>query len=104
LLGSLESLDIDHNASKAFLRSPETYLGTVSGAEADRIRRVLIPAYRKGFRIMFTTGAALCVLAFAIAFFMLPQVELSRPDDEKLKEEGRKAYRDKTRQESQDTA
>lgn len=100
LVGSLASLDIDDDASKTLLSNPQVYLGTVSEAEADRIRGVLIPAYRKGFRIIFITGAALCALAFVIAFFMLPQVELSRPDDEKLREEGRKAYEEKKRQDS----
>ncbi|EGO61135.1 hypothetical protein NEUTE1DRAFT_76912 [Neurospora tetrasperma FGSC 2508] len=100
LAGSLGSLDIDHDVSKTLLSNPQMYLRTVSEAEADRIRGVLIPAYRKGFRIIFMTGAALCALAFVIAFFMLPQVELSRPDDEKLREEGRKAYEDKKRQDS----
>ena len=97
LAGSLGSLNIDDDASKTLLSNPQTYLDTVSDKEADRIRNVLIPAYRKGFRIIFITGAALCALAFVIAFFMLPQVELSRPDDEKLREEGRKAYEDKKR-------
>ena len=91
---------MDHDASKTLLSNPQMYLGTVSEAEANRIRGVLIPAYRKGFRIIFITGAALCALAFVIAFFMLPQVELSRPDDEKLREEGRKAYEEKKRQDS----
>ncbi|KAK3290228.1 major facilitator superfamily domain-containing protein [Chaetomium fimeti] len=98
LVASLRSLDIDHDARKTLLGNPQTYLDTVSEVEADRIRRVLIPAYRKGFRIIFITGAALCALAFVISFFMLPQVELSRPDDEKLREEGRKAHEDKERQ------
>ena len=95
LAGSLSSLSLDPDTSKTLLSNPQTYLGTVSSAEADRIRGVLIPAYRKGFRIIFITGAALCALAFVIAFFMLPQVELSRPDDEKLREEGRRAYEEK---------
>lgn len=69
----------------------------MSEREADRIRAVLTPAYRTGFRVIFLTGAALCALAFVIAFFMLPQVELSRPDDEKLREEGRRAYEEKSR-------
>lgn len=91
----MNSLDIDDEASKTLLGNPQTYLNTVSDDEADRIRDVLIPAYRKGFRIIFITGAALCALAFVIAFFMLPQLELSRPDDEKLREEGRKADEDR---------
>jgi hypothetical protein len=95
LAGSLSSLDIDSGTSDTLLRSPQSYLGTVSEDEADRIRNILAPAYRKGFRIIFLVGAGLCAFAFAVAFFMMPQVELSRPDDAKLKEEGRQAYKDK---------
>lgn len=95
LAGSLSSLDIDDSESETLLSNPQSYLGKVSDDEADRIRESLIPAYRKGFRVVFIVGAALCAFAFVIAFFMMPQVELSRPDDAKLKEEGRKAYEDK---------
>lgn len=45
--------------------------------------------------MVFIVGAALCAFAFVIAFFMMPQIELSRPDDAKLKEEGKKAYDEK---------
>ena len=95
LAGSLSSLDVEDDASETLLSNPQSYLGTVPEVEADRIRGILIPAYRKGFRVIFIVGAALCAVAFVVAFFMMPQVELSRPDDAKLKEEGRKAYRDK---------
>lgn len=56
------------------------------------MRSVLVPAYRQGFRVIFLVGASLAAFAFVIAWFMMPQVELSRPDDEKLKEEGRKEH------------
>lgn len=67
----------------------------MSSSEAGRIRDVLIPAYRKGFRVIFIVGAALCAVAFVVAFFMMPQVELKRADDDKLKEEGKKAMQKK---------
>ena len=54
-----------------------------------------MPAYRKGFRIIFIVGASLAALAFVLAFVLMPQVELYRPDDKKLQEEGRKAYEEK---------
>jgi predicted MFS family arabinose efflux permease len=50
----------------------------------------LIPAYKKGFRIIFLIGAGLAAFAFVLAFWLMPQVTLKRVDDEKLKEEGRK--------------
>lgn len=95
LAGSLSSLDIGGDTTETFLRRPQSYLGTVSEEEGDRIRNILTPAYRKGFRVIFLVGAGLCAFAFAVAFFMMPQIELSRPDDAKLKEEGRQAYKDK---------
>ena len=98
LSGSLSSLDIDDTERKTLLGNPQTYLGTVPEAEADKIRDVLIPAYRKGFRAIFIVGAALCAFAFVVAFFMLPQVELNRPDDGKLKEEAKRAYEEKKQQ------
>lgn len=98
LAGSLASLDIDGDERETLLGNPQTYLGAVPDEKADRVRAVLIPAYRKGFQVVFITGAALCAFAFAIAFFMMPQVELSRPDDGKLKEEGHRAYDDKKRE------
>jgi hypothetical protein len=51
---------------------------------------VLIPAYKRGFRIIFLTGAALASFSFFLAFWLMPQVTLKRDDDEKLKEEGKK--------------
>ena len=95
LAGSLSSLDINTEERKTLLGNPQSYLGTVSEEEADKVRRILIPAYRKAFQVIFLTGAGLCVFAFFVAFFMMPQLELSRPDDAKLKEEGKKAFEDK---------
>lgn len=54
------------------------------------MRDILIPAYRKGFRIIFIIGASLASLAVFLAFWLMPQLGLSRQDDEALKEEGKK--------------
>jgi hypothetical protein len=77
------------------LGNPQTFLDTVSSIEAERIRSVLIPAYRQGFRIIFLVGAGVASLAFVLAFILMPQVNLTRPDDLILKEEGRRAYEEK---------
>lgn len=53
----------------------------------------MVPAYRKGFRIIFIVGAALAAFAFFVAAWLMPQVSLKRGDEEKLKEEGRKRVR-----------
>lgn len=61
----------------------------LSDEEARRISAVLAPAYRRSFEIIFQVGAGLAAAGFVVAFFLMPHIELSRPDDEKLKEEGR---------------
>ncbi|RSL50241.1 hypothetical protein CEP53_008874 [Fusarium sp. AF-6] len=95
LANSLSALDLDSKETKTLLGNPQTFLDTVSSSEAERIRSVLIPAYRKGFRVIFLVGASVAALAFVLAFVLMPQVELTRPDDAKLKEEGRRAYEKK---------
>lgn len=95
LASSLSSLDLDSQDSKTLLGNPEALLNTVSSEEADRIRAILVPAYRKGFRVIFLIGASLSALAFVLSFVLMPQVDLSRPDDSRLKEEGRRAYEEK---------
>ena len=56
----------------------------------EAIRILLIAAYRKGFRTVFLVCAAIAALATVLALVLMPQVELNRPDDEKLKAQGRK--------------
>jgi hypothetical protein len=92
IASSVRSLDMSREDRKALLKSPNNYLNKHSGAEAERIRQALVPAYRDGFRIVFLIGASLAALAFVLCLFLMPQVPLDRSDDEKLKEEG-KAWR-----------
>ncbi|TRX98987.1 hypothetical protein FHL15_000329 [Xylaria flabelliformis] len=87
---TLSTLSLSDDAAKSLLSSPQSYLSSLPADEAENVRSVLIPAYRHAFRVIFLLGAGLAAFAFVIAFFLMPQVELSRPDDEKLKEEGRK--------------
>lgn len=54
---------------------------------------MLVPAYKKGFRIIFLIGAALAALAFLLAWWLMPQVGLQRDDDEALKAEGERRVR-----------
>ncbi|EEU41885.1 uncharacterized protein NECHADRAFT_96892 [Fusarium vanettenii 77-13-4] len=95
IANSLSVLDLDSKESKTLIGNPQAFLDTVSSSEAERIRAVLIPAYRKGFRVIFLIGASVAALAFVLAFVLMPQVDLARPDDAKLKEEGRRAYEEK---------
>lgn len=86
---------MDQASSKTLLSNPQTFLTSVSPQEAERIRSILVPAYRQGFRVIFLVGASLAALAFVLAFVLMPQVELTRSDDAKLKEEGRRAQEKK---------
>ena len=56
---------------------------------AKRLQAAVVSGYRAGFRIVFILSASLAALSFILAFLLMPQVNLSRPDDEKLKKEGR---------------
>ncbi|KAJ5675689.1 hypothetical protein N7462_008586 [Penicillium macrosclerotiorum] len=87
---SISVLGLDQADSRSLLSSPQNYLSSLSAEEAKNIRDVLIPAYKKGFRIIFIIGAVLAALAFFIASWLIPQIGLKRVDDEKLKEEGKK--------------
>jgi hypothetical protein len=53
------------------------------------IRKVILISYTKGFRVIFIIGAALAVLTFLVALFLMTQVELVRPDDAQLQEDGK---------------
>ncbi|ORY61523.1 major facilitator superfamily domain-containing protein [Pseudomassariella vexata] len=95
---STSSLQLDDASSKALLSNPQSFLSSLSVEEAGHVRSVLIPAYRQAFRVIFLVGASLAAFAFFIAFFMIPQVELRRPDDEKLKDQGLQAHLKKKEQ------
>lgn len=87
---SVSTLNLDDSESRSLLSSPQTYLSKQSATDAAKIRSVLIPAYKKGFRIIFIIGAALAAAAFFLAVWLMPQVGLKREDDEALKEEAKK--------------
>ncbi|KAL4952429.1 hypothetical protein BDW69DRAFT_185462 [Aspergillus filifer] len=97
LLTSITPLHLSPPEQKSFLSSPTSYLSTLSPAESARARELLIPAYRKGFRIIFIIGGALAAAAFVLAVFLMPQVELKRKDDEELKKEGKRWVEEKAR-------
>ncbi|KAI0470887.1 MFS general substrate transporter [Xylariaceae sp. FL0804] len=86
---SLASLSLTAEQRASLLSNPQSYLSSLPADRAADIRATLVPAYRRAFRVIFILGAALAAFAFVVAFFLMPQLELSRPDDEKLKREGR---------------
>ncbi|GLA37908.1 hypothetical protein AnigIFM63309_004890 [Aspergillus niger] len=85
---SITSLHLTTAQKQSFLASPSNYLSKLPADEAAQVRALLIPAYKSGFRIVFTVNAALAALAFFLAVALMPQVKLERADDERLKEEG----------------
>lgn len=87
---SLASYGLSRSQVQLLIDSPERFKAMSSGQEMDVLVSALGTAYRKGFRIVFIVGAVLNAVAFIAAYCLMPQVELARPDDEKLKEEGRR--------------
>ncbi|PYI12022.1 MFS general substrate transporter [Aspergillus sclerotiicarbonarius CBS 121057] len=85
---TITTLNLTPAEKQSFLSSPTNYLSKLSTDEAEKARALLIPAYRKGFRIVFTVNAALAAMAFFLAVVLIPQVTLERADDERLKVEG----------------
>ncbi|KAI4705792.1 hypothetical protein J4E81_000677 [Alternaria sp. BMP 2799] len=80
---------------RLLLDSPDMFRESVGQERTDLVRAALAAAYQQGFRIVFIVGAVLNALAFVAAWFLMPQVELSRKDDAQLKEEGKKRDEEK---------
>ncbi|KAE8355073.1 major facilitator superfamily domain-containing protein [Aspergillus coremiiformis] len=89
ITSSISSLDLTASETRSFLTSPQNYLSKLPQQEAVHVQSLLIPAYRKGFQIIFLIGAGLAAFAFILSFWLMPHVTLKRADDEQLKEEGR---------------
>lgn len=93
IASSISTLGLNESDSRTLLTSPQAYLAKQSPERAGHIRSVLVPAYQKGFRIIFIVGAALAALAFFLSCWLMPQVGLKRSDDEALKLEGKRRVR-----------
>ncbi|KAF5523079.1 Efflux pump dotC [Colletotrichum aenigma] len=89
LSASIAGLGLADDEARRLLANPQHALSEMSQADADQARAVLLPGYRKAFRIIFLVMAGLASVAFFVAFFLMPQVELSRPDDKDLKDAAR---------------
>ncbi|KXH68677.1 multidrug resistance protein fnx1 [Colletotrichum salicis] len=89
LASSIASLGLGDDESRKLLANPQQVLSSLPQDEAQSLRATILPGYRKAFRIIFLVMAGLAAAAFFVAFFLMPQVELSRPDDAKLKEDAR---------------
>ncbi|KAF4925423.1 Efflux pump dotC [Colletotrichum viniferum] len=88
---SVNGLDLDVEQRDSLLSNPQQYISSLSDEDAQRIRAVLVPAYQKSFKVIFELGSGLAAAACFLAWFLMPHIDLSRPDDHKLKEEGHQA-------------
>jgi hypothetical protein len=80
-----------------FLDDPEAALGeVVDGNERNMIERLAVEAYASGFRRMFYLNAALAALGCLLAFWLIPQIGLERPDDSALGERPKEDGSDKS--------
>lgn len=79
-------------AIQLLINSPDLFRHEYGDEWAGSVRMELVSAYTRGFRIIFIVSAVLNALAFVAAWFLMPQVELNREDDAKLKEEGKRRH------------
>jgi hypothetical protein len=79
-------------AIQLLINSPDRFRDAYGGERTDSIRADLASAYADGFRIIFIVTAVLNALAFIAAWFLMPQIELVKEDDARLKEEGKKRH------------
>lgn len=89
-------------AIQLLINSPDLFRHEYGDERTNSIRVDLKSAYVKGFRIIFIVSAVLNALAFVAAWGLMPQVELNREDDNKLKDEGKRRH--ETEQEIGDKA
>lgn len=85
--GSLIDLELEARELDSLLNNPQEYLKTLSVQDARRIREVLVPAYQRTFKIIFYLGASLAAVAFFVAFFLMPHIDLACGSNNKPKEE-----------------
>lgn len=99
---------IPYGLSKAAIQllvnSPDIFRDEYGTSRTEDTRVALVSAYKKGFRIVFIVSASLNVCAFIFAWFLMPQVELNRADDQKLKEEGKSRLSEKKKKKKQEEA
>ncbi|KAF5379537.1 hypothetical protein D9615_006544 [Tricholomella constricta] len=84
LSSHLKRIDLSDEERKRILDHPE-----LARQLSPTVYAQVLAGYRKGFRLVFIILASLAVFAFVTAFFLMPHRDLDRPDDKKLKEEGK---------------
>jgi hypothetical protein len=91
LRSSLSHLSLAEDIIQQILDKPESVSQLGVQVNSADLAQSVVNGYRAGFKIVFYVGAGLAGLAFILAWFLMPQVDLTRPDDQKLKEEGKRA-------------
>lgn len=86
---AVDGLGYGEDETRTILSSPQRFVNERTGVEADQVRAAILPAYQEGFRVIFLVGASLAAFAFVLSFFLMPHIELNKPDDAKLKAEGK---------------
>jgi hypothetical protein len=67
------------------INNPAEARSTLTGKDLD----AFVTGYHQGFRIVFIMLATLAAIAFFLALSLLTNIELRRPDDEKMKAAGK---------------
>jgi len=89
---TLMPLGLSTAAIQMLMNSPNSFRRKYGDIRTNEIRAELVAAYTKGFRVIFIVCASLNALAFIAAWFLMPQIDLHREDDAKLKEEGKRRH------------
>jgi hypothetical protein len=92
LRSQLGDLGLTDSAIRQLLNSPDTLSLIASDYPGVDLETAVANGYQAGFKIVFYVMAGLSTLAFFIAFFLMPQVDLIRPDDKVLIEQGKREY------------
>ncbi|KAL1591752.1 hypothetical protein SLS60_011751 [Paraconiothyrium brasiliense] len=96
---SLQSVVTGPSAAQV-LDDPAAYLATVAEGNRQAAREMILSGYAQGFRHVFYINASLSALGAVLAYLMIPQITLDRPDDAALNEQ--RDFESKSRHEISD--
>lgn len=75
-------LGLSEDQIKSLLRDPTSTAGLGLG---DEVRQAILAAYHVGFQRVFYTMAALAALSGVMAFFLMPQIDLDKKEEQDQK-------------------
>ncbi|KAG9233285.1 major facilitator superfamily domain-containing protein [Amylocarpus encephaloides] len=85
----MEPFNLENEDILKIMNDPEKFISELAPDSGDEVRRASILAYQQAFRVIFLVGAALAVVAVFVALVLMPQIDLAREDDDKLREEAK---------------